>query len=420
MRFASALVAFVLIAAACGEDDSLPAGSESRTTVPSVTSTSTTTAPTDDDLATDASTTTTPTTTTTTPPGDPTQAAISLEPVVELDQPIDAVVAPNGEWWIAERTGRILEIDPADGAIGDTVLDIGGETRARGERGLLGLAIDETALYINFTDGSGDTQVEAVLLDDDGRPGERVPLLSIEQPFGNHNGGGLAIGPDGHLYIAVGDGGSADDPLRAGQDPDTLLAKILRIDPTPNDPDSPYLIPADNPFADGGGEPEIFLIGVRNPWRISFDAATDDFWIADVGQNRWEEVTLLLGANGWGRGANLGWNLREGIEEFRGDRPEGNVDPVFVYGHTGDIRGCSITGGEVYRGDAIPDLRGVYLFGDYCTSNLWAISVASGEVVFVDLGIAIPGGELVDFSVDPDGELVALSLSGTIVRLVPS
>ena len=284
----------------------------------------------------------------------------------------------------------------------------------------LGLAIDDDALYINFTDDAGNTQVEAVLLDGGGRPGQRVPLLTIEQPFGNHNGGALAIGPDGHLYIAVGDGGGADDPLRAGQDPDTPLAKILRIDPTPTDPDSPYAVPADNPFADGGGVPETFLMGVRNPWRIAFDPATDDLWIADVGQNRWEEITLLLGANGWGLGTNLGWNLREGVERFAGERPEGNVDPVYVYPHSGPDSGCSVTGGEAYRGTAIPDLIGAYVFGDYCTSELWAVSVATGEVVFVDLGASIPGGQLVDFSRDPNGELVAMSLSGAVVRIVAS
>ncbi len=345
---------------------------------------------------------------------------ISIEVVVELQSPIDAVVAPNGEWWIAERGGRVRVVDPRSGAVGDTLLDLNDQIRAGGERGLLGLAVDDEALYINFTNDRGDTQIEAFLLDETGRPGEGVVLLTIEQPFGNHNGGALAIGPDGHLYISVGDGGGSGDPLGTGQDPGTPLGKILRIDPTPSRAGGPYAIPTDNPFASRDGAPETFLIGVRNPWRMSFDSATGDFWIADVGQDRWEEVTLLLGANGWGLGTNLGWNLREGTEAFRGDRPEGNVDPVFVYNHTGEIGGCSVTGGEVYRGNAIPGLVGAYVFGDFCTSDLWAISVASGEVVFVDLDIAVPGGELVDFSVDPSGELVAISLSGAIVRLIPS
>ena len=345
---------------------------------------------------------------------------LTIERVVELESPIDAVVAPNGEWWIAERAGRVIVVDPDSGTVGDTVLDLDDEASNGGERGLLGLAVDDDALYVNYTDRQGDTRIEAFLLDETGRPGQRVVLLTLEQPFGNHNGGALAIGPDGHLYVGVGDGGGSGDPLGAGQDPGTALGSILRIDPTPAAPGGPYAIPTDNPFADGGGIPEAFLIGVRNPWRMSFDSATGDFWIADVGQDRWEEVTLLLGANGWGLGANLGWNLREGTEAFRGERPEGNVDPVFVYSHTGEVGGCSITGGEVYRGDAIPGLVGAYVFGDYCTSDVWAISVASGEVVFVDLDISMPGGNLVDFSVDPNGEMVALSLSGAVVRLMPA
>ena len=431
-RLVPALALAALLATACAADDQVNTDPvDVATTVPQVTA-----APDDaTDDGTDGNADTGTPDDAADPPADPDDASnppaaadppdlrraeVSIELVVELESPIDAVVAPNGEWWIAERGGQVVVVDPDTGEVGDTLLDINGEIRTGGERGLLGLAVDDQALYANFTDRAGNTHVEAFLLDAEGRPGERVVLLTIEQPFSNHNGGALAIGPDGHLYVSVGDGGGADDPLGAGQDPDTTLGKILRIDPTPSDPDRPYGVPADNPYADGGGVPEAFLIGVRNAWRISFDSATGDFWIADVGQNRWEEVTLLLGANGWGVGANLGWNLREGIEEFRGDRPEGNVDPVFVYGHTGDIRGCSITGGEVYRGEAIPDLVGAYVFGDYCTSDLWAISVASGDVVFVDLGIAMPGGELVDFSVDPDGELVAMSLSGAIVRLVAS
>ena len=276
------------------------------------------------------------------------KVGIGLEVVVELQQPIDAVVAPNGEWWIAERPGRVVVVDPESGAVGDTVVAIDDETRAAGERGLLGLAVDETALYVNFTDGAGNTRIDAFVLDDVGRPGERISLLTIEQPFGNHNGGSLAIGPDGHLYIGVGDGGGGGDPLDAAQDPTQALGSILRIDPTLG-AERPYVAPDDNPYGDDGTVAEIFLTGVRNPWRFTFDPVTGDLWVADVGQNAWEEVTLLLAANGGGRGANLGWNLREGVEPFAGDRPPGNVDPVFVYGREGTPSGCSVTGGEVYR-----------------------------------------------------------------------
>ncbi len=422
-RWLTVVVVAAVLASGCGSDDPSVDAGESRTTVPTTaeptTTTTTTTPPPDDDAAEASTTTTTTTTTTTLPDGDVTQAVIEVEILGRYDQPIDAVVAPNGEWWLAERPGQIMVVDPDSGLTGDVVLDLSAGTRATGERGLLGLAVDDEALYVNYTDLDGTTHVEAFLLDAAGRPGDRVPLLEIEQPFSNHNGGSLAIGPDGHLYIGVGDGGAADDPLGAGQDPDQILGSILRIDPTPT-ATQPYAIPADNPYANGGGVPEIFLIGVRNPWRIDFDEPTSDLWVADVGQNAWEEITLLLGANGWGVGTNLGWNLREGVERFAGDRPAANVDPVFVYGHRGAISGCSITGGEVYRGSAIPELRGAYVFGDYCTARLWAVSVSTGEVVFHDLDTSLPGGDLVDFSTLPDGELVAMSLDGAVVRLLPA
>lgn len=423
VRIALAVAAAGMATLSCGPDDPVPDEVvDAATTVPTIAPTTPDdpgpSSPTTSAAAPAPAPTSTSTTTTLPPAGDPTRADVTLELVTELDQPIDAVVAPNGEWWIAERPGRIVEVDPTSGEIGDTVLDVTEETRARGERGLLGVAVDETALYVNFTDGEGNTRVDAFLLDAGGRPADRVPLLSVAQPFGNHNGGSLAIGPDGRLYIGVGDGGGGGDPLGAGQDPTLALGSILRVEPTPG-ADQAYVIPADNPFGADGTVAEIFLTGVRNPWRFSFDPITGDLWVADVGQNAWEEITLLLGADGWGLGANLGWNLREGVERFSGDRPDGNVDPVFVYGRTGTPSGCSITGGEVYRGTAIPALSGAYVFGDYCTAELWAISVETGSVVFADLEAGLPGGELVDFSVDPDGELVALSLGGAVVRIVP-
>ena len=408
-RLVTAVTAVALLAAACGTDDTIETADSVTTVPPTASPTTTIPAPDNPDEA----------TTTTLSVGDINQAAVKLDPLVRLVQPIDAVVAPNGEWWIAQRTGEVLVVDPDTGIAGDVVLDINDETTARGERGLLGLAVDDEALYVNFTDLSGTTTIDAFVFDTRGRPGNRIPLLTIDQPFGNHNGGALAIGPDGNLYIGVGDGGAADDPLNAGQDPDQILGSIVRIDPTPTERE-PYAIPADNPYANGDGVPEIFAIGLRNPWRIAFDPMTNDLWVADVGQNRWEEITLLLGNNGWGRGDNLGWRLREGASTFAGDRPENSIDPVFVYPHGDGVpSGCSITGGEVYRGSAIPALFGAYVFGDYCTSRIWAISIHSGEVVFRDLDAFLPGGELVDFARAPNGELVALSLGGQVVRIVP-
>jgi glucose/arabinose dehydrogenase len=413
------LAAFVVAVAACGDDSGDPP--ESITTVPttSTTRSTTSTEPVGSDAPTETPSTTTVPTTTTAPDGDLSQVAITVAELASLDEPIETAVAPNGEWWVAQRSGVVVVVDPRTGGIGDEVIDISEDTVAGGERGLLGMAVDDDHLYLSYTDRSGTSHVDAYALGADrGRPTGRVALLELDQPFGNHNGGGIAIGPDGHLYIGFGDGGSANDPLGAGQDPFTWLGSILRIDPTPGS-DRPYAIPADNPFADGtGGLPEIFLTGARNPWRFSFDAHTDDLWVADVGQNQIEEIDLLLAANGGGLGTNLGWNLREGTTEFTGPRPEGNVDPVFEYRHGGDPGGCSVSGGHVYRGTLVPELVGSYVFGDYCTSAIWAVSVAGGEVTFRDLDVAVPGGQLVGFGVDPDGELVTLSLQGPVARIV--
>ncbi|MBT5580668.1 MAG: sugar dehydrogenase [Acidimicrobiaceae bacterium] len=408
-RFCFAALALTVVATGCGGDDPTPS-TEPHTTVP---------------VATSAHADVEPSTSTAVPLfGDLDAVAITVEEVVVLDEPIDAAVAANGEWWIAQRDGTILEVDSESGEIGATILDIGADTRATGERGLLGIATDATGLYVNYTDLAGTTHVDGWPLDDAGRPitDQRRSLLVIEQPFSNHNGGALEISPaDGHLYIGVGDGGSGGDPLGSGQDTNTLLGTILRIDPT-LDGDKPYVIPDDNPFAEGNGSgaAEIFAFGVRNPWRISFDPATNDLWVADVGQNEVEEITLLLSANQSGLGANLGWNLREGTREYSGDKPTGNVDPVYEYRHSGPQSGCSVSGGHVYRGAAVPHLTGSFVFGDYCTNRIWAISTEGGEVRFRDLGLTVPGLALIGFALDPNGELVALSLNGPVSRLIPA
>jgi len=353
-------------------------------------------------------------------PGDPSQAEVSATILTVVSEPISTAIAPNGEFWLAERGGRVVVFDPRTGKIGDTILDISDLTVADGERGLLSVAIDDSYLYVDYTNAAGDSQIDSYQLDAAGRPGVRRRILTQEQPFANHNGGGMVIGPDGDLYIAFGDGGSGGDPLGSGQDPSTLLGSILRIRPTP-EADSPYSIPSDNPFADGSdGRPEVFLIGVRNPWRFTFDPATDDLWIADVGQDIYEEVSLLLGVNGSGLGRNLGWNQREGLHRFKGQNSPGFTDPVFEYAHDGDPGGCSITGGPVYRGSEIPELAGAYLFGDFCTSRLWALSISDGALVFTDLDLDVPGGQLASFGVDPDGEILLLSLSGEVSRLGPT
>ena len=347
-------------------------------------------------------------------------ADVDAEVVLTLDEPIDMAVAPGDDLvWVAERAGFVSRVDTERGEVVATILDITAETRATGERGLLGIAVTDRWLFANYTDLEGDTRVDAFEREGTGLSGRRRTILTQQQPFSNHNGGDLAIGPDGLLYVGFGDGGSGGDPLNAGQDPTTWLGALLRIEPTP-DGAEPYSVPADNPFVAGegqspAGQPEIFLIGVRNPWRFSFDRVTGDLWIADVGQDSYEEVTVLLAANGGGLGANLGWRLREGLHYYSGDEPPGHADPVWEYGQDD---GCSVTGGYVYRGSAIEDLYGAYVFGDYCTSRLWALQISRGEVEFRELGAEVFGGSLASFGEDADGELYALSLNGTVARIV--
>ena len=355
------------------------------------------------------------------PDGNMFAADVDAQVILTLDEPIDMAVAPGDDLvWVAERAGLVLRVNLDRGQVVEAILDITAETEATGEQGLLGIAVTDRWLFANFTDLQGNTQVEVFEREGTGLSGQRRTILTQTQPFRNHNGGDLAIGPDGLLYVGFGDGGSAGDPLDAGQDPTTWLGAVLRIQPTPGGVE-PYGVPPDNPFVAGEGQsaagrPEIFLIGVRNPWRFSFDRATGDLWIADVGQDSYEEVTVLLAANGGGLGANLGWRLREGLHSYAGDEPPGHADPVWVYGQDD---GCSVTGGFVYRGSAIEDLYGAYVFGDYCTSRLWAVQISTGEVEFRDLGVEVPGGSLASFGEDARGELYTLSLNGPVARIVP-
>ena len=208
----------------------------------------------------------------------------------------------------------------------------------------------------------------------------RRRLMDVPDFASNHNGGDLAVGPDGFLYFAMGDGGGGGDPEDTGQNPDDLLGALLRIDPEAGSAAGPpYAVPDANPFKNGGGAPEVWAYGLRNPWRFSFDRATGDLWIGDVGQDAFEEIDLLPRASGGGRGANLGWSEMEGVEPYEGGRePPGHVRPIFTYGRDGG--GCSVTGGFVYRGAAIPPLQGTYVYGDYCIGELRGLLVENGAV----------------------------------------
>jgi glucose/arabinose dehydrogenase len=232
----------------------------------------------------------------------------------------------------------------------------------------------------------------------------------------NHNGGAVMFGPDGYLYISTGDGGGGGDPRGNGQKVDTLLAKILRIDIDATGAGQPYSIPSDNPFVDrAGARQEIWVTGLRNPWRISFDRATGDLWIGDVGQGSFEEIDVVRAGSGGGQ--NFGWNTTEGFHCYpSGDpcAPEGLTPPVTEYDH--DL-GCSVTGGFVYRGAAYPALAGGYLFADYCSGNLWVIDAAANEVRDPRL-VLESGRSISSFGEDINGEVYATDLGGQLVRLV--
>ncbi len=339
--------------------------------------------------------------------------AVTLTQVGSLGSPVAGTVGPDGTLYLADRGGTVHPLT-ADG-IGDPVIDVSGLTTTDGERGLLGVAVsaDGTEFYASYTDSAGDNVLAGFPIEDgviDG--GTRRTIMTIDQPFSNHNGGDVQVGPDGLVYWGIGDGGRAGDPLEAGQDLSTPLGALLRIDPQGGDP---YAVPSDNPFVDqDGAVPEIWAYGLRNPWRFSFDRETDELWIADVGQNEREEVNRVPADLA---GANYGWNLMEGTLNFAGEAPDDHVPPVFEY-DTGAR--CSITGGFVYRGSAIPELVGAYLYSDYCDGDVRAIVVDEDDQVVDEGNLDVNGGRVVSFAQDADGELYVLDLQGAIYRLDPA
>ena len=356
----------------------------------------------------------------------PEEPPLVLTPVVSLPDPMALVARPGtgserGDLYVAVRGGQVWLLTADDDEPPEIVLDIGDLTTTDCENGLLGIAFspDGSKLYAHYTDLQGDSQiVEYPMIGQSVRGDQGQTVLSADQPACNHNGGHIALGPDGYLWIGLGDGGGANDMFNHGQNLDSLLATILRINPeAESEPD--YAIPADNPFATGGGRPEIWVYGARNPWRFSFDRATGDLWIADVGQDEWEEIHVLSAADDWVPGANLGWPLFEGHERFSGtDTPDDLVFPFHIYHHDD---GCSITGGYVYRGSAIPHLAGTYVFGDFCTGRIWGLtSDEQGVATRAELGVSVPGGTLVSFGEDAAGELYVLSFDGTVYRLDPA
>ena len=338
----------------------------------------------------------------------------------ELNKPIGIVNAGDSSerLFVVLQRGVILILQ--DGVeLNPPFLDIRERIGASGsEQGLLGLAFhprykENGYFYVNYTDLNGDTVVARYEVSADANladPGSETILLQVDQPYPNHNGGDLAFGPEGYLYIALGDGGAGGDPEGRAQSLNTLLGKLLRIDV---DGGEPYSVPADNPYASGGGLPEIWAYGLRNPWRISFDQLTGDLYIGDVGQNAWEEVDFLTAGNPGG--VNFGWDYREGMHPYEGNPPAGTVliEPVAEYDHG---NGCSVTGGRVYRGSSLPEWQGVYLYGDYCSGLVWGL-LKKPDGSWENGLLFETGMNISSFGQDEAGEVYLADRNGSIYRL---
>ena len=344
-----------------------------------------------------------------------------------LSQPV-GLTAPPGDTariFIIEKTGAI-RILRAGQVLPRAFLDISGLVSGGSEQGLLGLAFhpqyaSNGKFYVDYTDRSGDTRVVEYLVSSnpDSASATSREILFVDQPFANHNGGQVAFGPDGYLYIGLGDGGSGGDPQGNGQNLDALLGKILRIDVNSG---SPYAIPAGNPFqGQTGKRGEIWSYGLRNPWRFSFDRGNGDMYIGDVGQDRWEEADYEPAGMG---GRNYGWVRMEGMHCYPPGatcNQTGLTLPVVEYDHQA---GCSVTGGYVYRGGLLPELAGTYFYGDYCTGIVRSFKILNGSAVDekdwtaalrTEAGGAMQG--LSSFGLDAAGELYLVLLSGEVYRL---
>ena len=322
-------------------------------------------------------------------------AQFSLKKVADgFEKPLWVGAAPGApnHIWVAEQTGKVWMLNKSTGKRAEKpFLDLSATAiRKENEQGLLGLAFapdfrESGRLYVNYTDASGDTRISRFTWDKKSPPeidpSTEERLLFVDQPYGNHNGGWIEFGPDGMLYIGLGDGGAANDPPDNGQKLSSHLGKMLRIDVSP---EKGYTVPKDNPFVSTkDAQPEIWMWGLRNPWRCSFDRKTGDLWIGDVGQNKIEEVNFVPA--GKGAGWNFGWRLREGSiatpkEGVGGEKPADAIDPIFDYPHeSGAIAGFSVTGGYVYRGP-VTAIQGLYFVADYQLPRLWSFTQKNGKL----------------------------------------
>ena len=351
-----------------------------------------------------------------------------VEVATGLDFPLFLAAPPgdNSRLFIVEKTGRI-RIVKNGGLLPAPFLDLSARVSGGGEQGLLGLAFHPQyaangRFVVNYTNPSGDTRVSVFRVSsnpDVADAASEQVILPVAQPFANHNGGMVVFGPDGKLYIGMGDGGSGGDPQGNGQNKGVLLGKLLRVDVSGA---GVLSVPADNPFVgQAGARPEVWSYGLRNPWRFSFDRAQGDLYIGDVGQNAREEVDWSSASSGAGRGLDYGWNITEGIACY--DPPSGCdrtglTPPVLDYDH-GD--GCSVIGGYVYRGAAIPSLRGRYFYADYCGGWVRSFLLQGGTAAERrDWPTLRPGGLVTSFGEDAAGELYVMNSSGKVFRIAPA
>ena len=345
-------------------------------------------------------------------------AAMPVLPKVNFAQMLGLQPIPGDETHalLLTKDGKVRRVSMTDDAedptdfldISDRIIKNPGQ-----EEGLLGLAYapdyaTSRTFYLYFSAGDPRRQVISRFTAGGGAgdAGSEHVLLEIMDPFSNHNGGAMAFGADGYLYLGEGDGGSGGDPNGNGQNTNALLGKILRLDVSSTD----YAIPSDNPFANGGGKPEVYAYGLRNPWRFNFDRATGRLWVADVGQDDWEEIDDVT------KGGNYGWNTMEGSHCFSpkdGCNMQGLILPRAEYNH--ENGNCSVTGGYVYRGKAVPELVGYYVYGDFCSGKVWAFDTSSGDsppVQLMDTDLSITS-----FAQDKDGELYLVSFDKRIAKL---
>jgi glucose/arabinose dehydrogenase len=316
--------------------------------------------------------------------------------------------------------GGVIRVIENERIRNEPFLDISNKIRTQGsEQGLLGIALDPNfsingLFYLNYSNRDGDTVI-ARYQANEGRytaiPDSEQIILTQNQPYSNHNGGNLVFGPDGFLYIGLGDGGSGGDPELRSQNPETLLGKMLRISVQDQEM---YAIPSDNPYQAGEGRAEIWAMGLRNPWRYSFDRLTGDLWIADVGQGNWEEINFTPAKAQ--PGLNYGWYYREGTHPFKGDpsNPSDLIDPVYEYDHS--MGSCSVTGGFVYRGEQLPEWYGVYLFGDFCNGKVWGMLQTDDGQSLVE-SLFETGVNISSFGEDVFGELYLIAHNGTLYQL---